>query len=320
MEIMASAPGKVILFGEHAVVYGQPAMAFAVNKRAFIHLKPGSGGKSTIKSLDLNLDISIDLNEEKKDFKREKRSIINYIIAALYEVHDGSPLDIQLRLEIPVGAGLGSSAAVTVATLAAAYQYHHKKISNSQLAKKAHEVELTVQGRASSLDTAVSTYGGLIYLNEQREIISLKYNLPDSLVIGYTSYSGNTAEMVDSVREKRDRFPEIMDPIIISIGKIASQARKIIAQDDLDLNYLGELMNINHGLLDSMGVNTKEISNMIFNARRSGAIGAKITGAGGGGSIIAFCPGKIDEVLRVLQKTDDALQVDFSRTGFKIHY
>ncbi len=319
MEIMASAPGKVILFGEHAVVYGQPAMAFAVNKRAFINLKPGSGEKSIIKSSDLNLAISIDLNEEKKDFKREKKSIINYIIAALYEVHDGSPLDIQLHLEIPVGAGLGSSAAVTVATLAAAYQHHHKKISTPQLAKKAHEVELTVQGRASSLDTAVSTYGGLIYLNEHGEIIPLNFNLPNSMVIGYTSYRGNTAVMVGSVREKRDRFPEIMDPIISSIGRIASQARKLIAEDDMDLNYLGELMNINHGLLDSMGVNTKEISNMIFNARRSGAIGAKITGAGGGGSIIAFCPGKIDEVLRVLQKTDYALQVDLSRTGVKIH-
>ncbi len=320
MESKASAPGKAILFGEHAVVFGQPALAFAVDKRAYISLKKSSGKKSTIKSTDLNFEASFDLSGGIDFLKNRKKGIINYIIGALSLGHDGSPLDIELTMEMPVGAGLGSSAAVTTATLAAAFNLHQKNINISNLAKKAHEVELMVQGAASPMDTAVSTHGGLVYLDENSEISSLPVHLDNSLILGYTSYRGNTGEMVDSVRKRRERFPQIMDPIIESVGSITRQALKLLSEDNLDKDYFGELMNINQGLLDSMGVNTPELSRMIFNARKCGAMGSKITGAGGGGSIIAFCPGKVEEVLRILQKTDSAINADFSKKGVIIHH
>ncbi|QUH23946.1 mevalonate kinase [Methanobacterium alkalithermotolerans] len=320
MESKASAPGKAILFGEHAVVFGQPALAFAVDKRAYVSLKKSSGKKSTIKSTDLNFEASFDLSRGIDILKNQKKGIVNYILGALSLGHDGSPLEIELSMEMPVGAGMGSSAAVTVATLAAAYNLHHKNIDISNLAKKAHEVELMVQGAASPLDTAVSTNGGLVYLDENSEISSHQAYLDNSLILGYTSYRGNTGEMVDSVRKRRERFPQIMDPVIESVGNITRQALKLLSQDNLDKEYLGELMNINQGLLDSMGVNTPELSRMIFNARKYGALGSKITGAGGGGSIIAFCPGKLEEVLHILQKTDSAINADFSKEGVLIHH
>jgi mevalonate kinase len=334
MKSTASAPGKAILFGEHAVVFGKPAIAVAVDKRAQIIVRKGKEKYTTLKSDDLGVQADLDLFNNNFIIKKGKSGIIKYILEALMKVHDGSPLDIELNMEMPIGAGLGSSAAVTVATLAALTNYHKKEIKIPHLAKQAHEVEIKVQGAASPLDTAVSAYGGLVYLSENSEVIPLDSNLEDSLVIGYTSQRGNTGKMVESVRVRRDNHPEIMDPVIESVGKITREARKILSLNDSNSSNhnssnhkhnpksehdLGELMNINHGLLDAMGVNTLELSKMVYTARRAGALGAKITGAGGGGSIIAYCPGKISEVLNALQQSENALKADFSKDGIIIH-
>jgi len=219
---------------------------------------------------------------------------------------------------MPVGAGLGSSAAVTVATLASLDIYHQRKISQSKIAKMAHEVEIKVQGAASPLDTAVSAYGGLIYLSENAEVTSLSADLEDSIVIGYTSNRGNTGEMVAGVRKRRDSHPEIMDPLIESVGKITGEAKNILSSNKLepeDLEFLGELMNINQGLLDSLGVNTLELSTLIYEARKAGAMGSKLTGAGGGGSMIAYCPSRQKEVLKRLQSIENAFPVTISSQG-----
>ncbi len=331
MESTASAPGKAILFGEHAVVFGQPAIAVAVDKRAQIIVRKGKEKYTTVRSADLGVHADLDLFNNNCIIKKGKSGIINYILESLLMAHDGSSLDIELKMEMPIGAGLGSSAAVTVATLAALDNFHEKEINISSLAKKAHNVEIKVQGAASPLDTAVSTYGGLVYLSEKSEVIPLDADLENSLVIGYTSQRGNTGKMVESVHLRRDRHPEIMDPVIESVGKITREARKILSNNhhnNFKLNHdteytgsnlgesnLGELMNINHGLLDAMGVNTLELSQMVYKARQAGAQGAKITGAGGGGSIIAYCPGKILEVLNALQQSENAIKADFSKEG-----
>jgi mevalonate kinase len=308
------------------VVFGKPAIAVAVDKRAQIIVRKGKEKYTTVKSDDLGVLADLDLVNNNYIIKKGKSGIIKYILEALIKIHNGSPLDIELKMEMPVGAGLGSSAAVTVATLAALSNFHEKEIKIPYLAKQAQEVEVKVQGAASPLDTAVSTYGGLVYLSEKSKVVPLDSGLEDSLVIGYTTKRGNTGKMVESVRVRRDNNPEIMDPLIESVGKITREARRILSQEKKDLDdnsrseyELGELMNINHGLLDAMGVNTLELSKMVYIARQAGALGSKITGAGGGGSIIAYCPGKISEVLSALQKSENALKADFSRQGVIIH-
>ena len=349
MQSTASAPGKAILFGEHAVVFRKPAIAVAVDKRATITIKEGTGKYTSIKSKDLGFNAELDLNQGLINLKTGKSGIIKYILEVLLNYHDKSPLDIELRMDMPIGAGLGSSAAVTVATIAALKNYNQEYINQdyhnleyneeyalsnkesplqnqksqikipsiSNIAKQAHQVEIKVQGAASPLDTAVSAYGGLIYLSENSEVIPLDSDLDDSLVIGYTSFRGNTGKMVAGVKRRRDAYPDIMDPLIESVGKITKKAYKSLITGQTD--QLGELMNINHGLLDSMGVSTLELSKMVYLARKAGASGSKITGAGGGGSIIAYCPGKIDEVLNTLQGAENAIKADFSKKGVLIH-
>jgi len=311
MHSRASAPGKVILFGEHAVVYGKPAIAVAINQRARVTIKESKRDYTRIKSEDLGIDAIINPETGLK-LKKGSGGILAYILKALEFYHDSSPINIKFRMELPIGAGLGSSAAITVATIAALDKHHQKKIILHSIAKRAHKVELEVQGAASPLDTATSTHGSLIYLNEERKINHIKGELEDSLIIGYTE-SEDTAKMVRKVKERMERHPKIMNLIMDTIAQITKKAKKALETND---KSLGELMNINQGLLDAIGVNTRSLSEMIYVSREAGALGSKITGAGGGGSIVAYSPANRDQILEALRKRGyNAMKADFSVKG-----
>lgn len=243
--------------------------------------------------------------------------ILKYVLKALKIINPetgSTGLDVTVNIEMPVASGLGSSAAVTVATLAAAGRYHELNLKVEEIASLAHQVELEVQGAASPIDTTLSTYGGAIYLSpDAQELVQLPLDWDIPLVIGHTRREGNTAELIESVRIKIESYPSIIDLIFQSIEQVTEEARKALL--DRDEKKLGELMNINHGLLDALGVNTPALSHMVYLARHRGALGSKITGAGGGGSIIAYCPGKVDQVLRELQKAEKAFPVKLSNEG-----
>lgn len=313
MESIASAPGKTILFGEHSVVYNEPAIAAAINKRATVKIKPSKNNKTLLKSDDLGFKAELNTKQKKYSLIKGKPGIIRYILEVLSRVHDHKPIEINLSTDIPIGLGLGSSAAVTVATLASLYRYHQIKFTKKSLAKDAHEIEQHVQGVASPLDTLVCTYGGFVYLSRTKQIDIFKNNFNSSFVLAYTSKYGSTGKMVMGVKSLKDRNPLVMDNIIKTMGILADEAKKAILNNDV--NKIGELMNINHGLLDSIGVNTNELSKMVYLARNNGAIGSKITGAGGGGSVLSLCPGKTKKVGFVLNKRFNAIPVKFSKKG-----
>lgn len=313
MRAVASAPAKTILFGEHSVVYGEPAIAGAVNKRAYVEIKESETDKSILRSYDLNFEVELDTENKKYTLIRGKPGIIRYILEAFHRVHDHSPIEMTLSSQVPIGSGLGSSAAVTVATLAALYRYHNIRFNKKSLAHDAHMVEEAVQGVASPLDTLVSTYGGLVYLSRNKKVERFKINFDAPFVVGYTTKHGNTGKMVKDVRHLKDNNPKIINPVITAMGNLTNYAKQAILKGDIE--KIGELMNINHGFLDVIGVNTLELSRMVYNAREAGAIGSKITGAGGGGSIIALCPGKSEEVAREIAKDDNVLNVRFTKKG-----
>ena len=313
MKAIASAPAKMILFGEHSVVYSEPAIAGAVNKRAYVEIKKSYTNKSILKSYDLNFEVELDTRHKSYTLKKGKPGIIRYILEAFYRVHDHSPIVMTLSSEIPIGSGLGSSAAVTVATLAALYRYHNIRFNKKSLAHDAHMVEQAVQGVASPLDTLVSTYGGLVYLSRNKTFEPFKVNFNAPFVVGYTNKHGNTGKMVKDVISLKNRNSKIINPVITSMGNLTNYAKQAILKKDY--KRIGELMNINHGFLDVLGVNTVELSRMVYTARECGAIGSKITGAGGGGSIIALCPGKTKEVAEGIAKEDNVLKVNFTKRG-----
>ena len=309
----ASAPAKTILFGEHSVVYGEPAIAGAVNKRAYITIKESDSDVSTFKAPDIGFEAELLTRQKKYILTKGKPGIIRYILEAFHRVHDHTPITMTLSSEIPIGSGLGSSAAVTVATLAALYRYHNIRFNKKSLAHDAHMVEQAVQGVASPLDTLVSTYGGLVYLSRSKTFEPFKMNFNAPFVVGYTTKHGNTGKMVKDVRSLKNRNSKVINPVITSMGHLTNYAKQAILKQDY--KKIGELMNINHGFLDVLGVNTVELSRMVYTARECGAIGSKITGAGGGGSIIALCPGKVKEVAEGISKQDNILKVNFTKRG-----
>ncbi len=318
-QVTASAPGKTILFGEHAVVYGKPAIAAAVDRRAYVKVEGREDGRTYVNVEELEVSGFLDL--EKGTITLEKgestrKGILEYVLRSLIKAGNIQGVEITINLDIPIGAGLGSSSAVTVATIASAASFRNIKLTKDEIASLAHQVELEVQGAASPIDTTLSTHGGIIYLSKDaKEIIPIKVNSNFSLVIGYTSKRGNTGKLVEGVRLKMEKNPEVITPIMNSIEAITNGAREAIIREDHQM--IGEFMNINHGLLDALGVNTEELSKMVYTARKTGAIGSKLTGAGGGGSIIAYSPGRVEEVVSSINEFENAFKMDLSVEGVR---
>ena len=315
MEITASAPGKIILFGEHAVVFGKPAIAVAVDRRVQVTIRPIKDLNDNFNIIIPSLNVQGTITPDKstiENISHDEVGILQYIQRALQKTDIKGGLELEVSLDIPVGAGLGSSAAITVATLTAAARYNQQEMTNDQIAKTSHEVELEVQGAASPLDTAISTYGGVIYLHKEKTTpLQPANDLP--LVVGYTSQPGNTGKLIAMVNKLRNTYPDVINPILNSIENVTNEAKQAIIKGDE--KRIGELMNINQGLLDALGVNTWELSHLIYQARQTGALGSKLTGAGGGGSMIAYCPGRTRQVLSQLKRLEHAFQVGISTIG-----
>ncbi len=318
--VTASAPGKTILFGEHAVVYGKPAIAAAVNRRVYVSIKKREDLQTHVNVEELG--VSGYLNLDKGSIKIEKgennrEGILKYVLKALRKINAEDGLEITINIDIPIGAGLGSSAAVTVATIQAAAVFNDIKLTRDEISKLAHQVELEVQGAASPIDTTLSTHGGIIYLSrDAEETITLDIDSEIPIVIGYTSKRGNTGKLIESVRLKMETHPQVMIPLFNSMEAITNGAKEALTNGDHKM--IGEFMNINHGLLDAIGVNTQELSKMVFEARKIGALGSKLTGAGGGGSIIAYCPGKIEEVVDCINEFENAFKINISKEGVRL--
>lgn len=267
--ITCSAPGKVYLFGEHAVVYGESAICCAVELRTKVHVEK-------------NEDIIIKSTLGTTGLDHEIHPYVSYAIEKMRQLADIKGVRIVIESELPVGSGLGSSAAVTVASIQALNHVYECGLSLENIAAMAHEVERMVQGNASPTDTYVSTMGGVV-------MIPLRKRLPlieCPIIIGNTNRFSSTKELVGNVTELRNEFPEIIEPILSDIGQMSLIAEKLVHENDYET--IGKLMNVNHGLLDAIGVGSAELSALVYAARNNGAICAKITGAGGGGCMIAL--------------------------------
>jgi mevalonate kinase len=251
-----SAPGKVFLFGEHAVVYGKPGIAMAIKPRVFVTVR---------------------------NTKRPQRAKSPYIDGCFEAM--GVLGSVYINSQIPSSSGLGSSAAVTVATLSAINDEFSLHKSREDIADIAFEIEKKVQkGRASPTDTTVSMYGGIVFISGGSRRRLPPQNL--QLVIGDSLVSHNTSKMVELVGEQKKKYPEIIDPILDAIEGLSMRAIHHLNNP----KELGWYMNMNHALLEALGVGHPQLSRIVLASRAAGAFGAKITGAGGGGCMVALCP------------------------------
>lgn len=267
--ISCSAPGKIYLFGEHAVVYGETAIACAIELRTRVRA-------------ELNDSIIIQSQIGRTGIDFEKHPYISSVIEKMREIVPIKGVFLEVDSEIPVGSGLGSSAAVTIACIGALNELFGCGLTLEEIAKLGHEMEIRVQGAASPTDTYVSTFGGVVTIPERR-----KLRTPDcGIVIGNTGIFSSTKELVANVRKLRESYPELIESLMASIGRISKIGESLVMAGDY--SSIGRLMNVNQGLLDALGVNILELSRLIYSARRAGAFGAKITGAGGGGCMVAL--------------------------------
>ncbi|MDE4078513.1 mevalonate kinase [Candidatus Methanosphaera massiliense] len=314
MKIRSFAPGKVILFGEHSVVHGRPAIAVAISEGVQVELVPRDDNSIKVCVPSIDYEMNTELNEGKLDYDAAHGKMITdyiYEVISLFEFDKGFDLNVDIRMYL--GVGLGSSAAVTVSTLKAVSIYAGKEYSKEDIADIARDVEVTVQGSASPLDTSMSTYGGMIYIDENSERNRVECNCQLPLVVVNSGISANTGVLVENVRKRYEKYPLIVGDIFSSMEAVANTARNAFIEGDLDV--IGDLMNINQGLLDSLGVNTDILSQMVYDARLYGAQGSKLTGSGGGGCIIAVCPDNIDEVYDKLSQKYATFKCEISDEG-----
>lgn len=272
-----SAPGKMILFGEHAVVFGKPALALAIDLRI----------SSEVRSS----------NQYSVNGRPMRKKHHAYISASLDEAWDGPPINIDTDSEIPSGSGLGSSAAVTVSCVAA-MTCSKGTIDPEKVARKAFEVECRVQGRASPTDTSTSTHGYGVLISpiklddhlwtiEKGEHVWNVHHCdvpPLKFVVGHTGIHAATGPLVERVRKLVDADADARKAVD-RIGEIVIEGVEAVRTKDK--KKVGALMEEDHALLNALGVGHPMLEKLVA-VCRDNSYGAKLTGAGGGGSMIAL--------------------------------
>ena len=291
----ASAPGKIILFGEHAVVYGRPALAVPVTQvHADVKVLDGSRPGIWIAAPDINVDA--ELNTFASD--HPIASVIHNFLF-LSRVSSFPNLEIKIASTIPVASGLGSGAAVTVALARALSLHLHHSMNDEEVNAFAYEIEKLHHGTPSGIDNTVVTYAKPVYFIKGQPIETFKIGQPFSIVIGYTGISAPTKESVEDVRHLWRNDKSRWETMFDKVGEISFTARRAIEAGKSEM--LGELMNENHALLQKMTVSSLELDKLVEAARNAGALGAKMSGGGRGGNMIALVePERSEEVASAL--------------------
>jgi hydroxymethylglutaryl-CoA reductase len=289
------AAGKVILLGEHAVVYGRHALALPLFDAV----------SASVQDSRQQVDLAIpDWNIFDQWSSADQAPVGAASVVALIMQEMGVSdrcFDIQVRSRIPIGMGLGSSAAFAVAVIRAFDALLHLDKSDDEIDRLAFLCEKITHGTPSGVDNNLATFGRPVLFNsdasEPTEAVELTEIPP--LVVAASSTRGATKTQVDGVRRRYERNPSLYSGLFDEIDQISVAGAAALKQCDYE--QLGAMMNVCQGLLNALEVSTPELEGMIDIARVAGAVGAKLTGAGGGGSIVALCPGKVDEVTRALE-------------------
>jgi mevalonate kinase len=297
--------GKAILFGEHFVVHGVPGIVSAIDSAADAKVKKNGKG--------------ITVEDERKGAKgyAEKKKLqqkesIERMLKAMNVDPQKVSLKIWLGGNLPGFSGIGASAASSVAIARAIAEEHGMDLSDEKINEVAYEAEKAYAGNPSGIDNTAATFGGLIWFKKNlgggaNMIERLSIREPVEIVIGNTGIVANTKAMVAGVGERKKRNPEKYGALFGQAEDLAFKARK--ALEAFDLKQVGKLMNENHRLLQEIEVSCKELDHLVDLAREHGAFGAKLTGGGGGGCMVALTPGK---------DLQEAVAAAMENEGFKV--
>jgi mevalonate kinase len=278
----SSAPGKIILFGEHAVVYGYPALAVPVTQvQATATVSENSRGGIMVEAPNINL--SADLSSLAPDHPLS--AIIHSVFKAL-SISNPPAFTVYLQSTIPVASGLGSGAAISVAILRALSAFLGQQLPDEQVNALAFEAEKLYHGTPSGIDNTVITFGKPVYFIKKKPIKTFHVGAPFTIMIAGTGIISPTKVSVNAVRKLWQADPPHWDKVFSRVGEIVWNARQAIERGDVV--ELGRLMDANHALLQKMTVSSVELDRLVVAARKAGALGAKLSGGGRGGNMIAL--------------------------------
>ncbi|CAE7149520.1 mvaA [Symbiodinium necroappetens] len=288
-----AACGKIILLGEHAVVYGRPAIALPIPLAV----------EAMVRREGQGINIVIPRWGLEQPVHANTQGLSGILAKILKDLDlDRENMTIEVFPHIPRAMGLGGSSALAVAILRALDAQFDLGMDNSRINELAYECEKAAHGTPSGVDNTVATYGTpLRYQQVDGKPIfrDLRLTEPLQLVVGITGRESLTADTVAQVRNAWTQHPDRYNSIFDQIGSLTEAAEQALEQGKL--GDLGDLMNLCHGYLNALQLSTPELEELIHIARANGALGAKLTGGGGGGSMIALCPDNPDAVAQAMQ-------------------
>jgi mevalonate kinase len=292
--------GKTILFGEHFVVYGLPALASALGAKTTAIID-----RIARKGYEL-IDNRPEVPGYKKEKYEEQQISIRNVLKFMGVDTEKQGLRITLGGDLICASGVGASAAGCVAIARAITDEFKLNWNDARINEAAYEGEKGYHGTPSGIDNTASTFGGLVYFVKNMkggpntmETTKLKNSV--ELVIGNSGITSDTKEVVDAVRKLKDKDPKWFDGIIEKYSRLVAQGRQALEKFDLPL--VGKLMDKNHSLLQEITVSNEVLDSMVAISRKAGALGAKVTGTGRGGQMIALTPS-----MKLRDKVANALQ------------
>jgi mevalonate kinase len=299
---VAHAPGKVILFGEHAVVYGRPAIAVpVVDVQARAEVVPGLAGQGMV-IVAPDLDRRIVLHRAPAD--EPLAHIVRQALGRM--VQDPNPdLTLTVTSTVPIARGMGSGAAISTAIVRVLAQHFHYWLPSRAISDLVYETEVLYHGTPSGIDNTVVAFEKPIFFVRKQGWEFFWVAKPFLLAIADTGVESSTREVVGDLRRRYQAAPDCHQPLFDRIGEIATAARRTIEHGQLQT--MGRLMDENHSILQRLGVSCPELDCLVTAAREGGALGAKLSGAGWGGNMVALVTqetrGRVDMMLRLAGAT-----------------
>lgn len=319
-KVKVSAPGKLMLFGEHAVLYGYPCLVTAVDCRMSVSVEETKTNDLELNASDVGIKDYVKSIE--KLGKGEVSKGARFVEAAVknffqrFEVASG--LKVRTESDFSSQFGFGGSSAATVGIIAALANLFKKSLSRRQIFDLSYQTIIEVQGIGSGFDLAAATWGGTLYFTKGGDKVRPISHQKLPLSVGYTGIKADTSALVHQVAHLFRRKPKATGRIFSEIGSIVERATKTLKNGDFQ--KLGKLMDLNQKLLDKLGVGSKELTGLISAAKAAGALGAKLSGAGGGDCMITLVS---EEKRRKMERAIDAaggkvLRVQTAAEGVKI--
>jgi len=292
MKAHATAPAKTILLGEHFVVLGEQAIAMAISLNSEVNVERRGDSSIYIRSLSLstsgtfkNDEFKLERGgEEARKVLEPSKMVAEAVCQYVKCLNIG--FNIEIDSKIPVAVGLGSSAATAVSTIAAVAESLEAKLRRDEICDLAFVPERRIHEKPSGIDQTTSTYGGVILYKPSKGFASIPMRQELPIVVGNSGKARSTGEQVAKVRKLLEKRRDFVTHLAKNAGELSTKAVDAIKGGDL--RTLGELMISNHEILRKVGVSTQSLDRLVQASLKAGALGAKLTGAGGGGCIIAL--------------------------------